>query len=290
MSSTDHLAFLGKEPASVTMGIHQQPLSVPGEITYTQQVQPWQKTRDGHMSLPAYCALIDTAAGSAAYQFSGYSSTEWVVSRLSVTCAPWAPVSEVVSATSRCEHVDTVTGTASARAEVFSGEHFLASVSCRSVSADRIRVNEEDLVPEMKPGPDGGHATAWTGPFADHLGVSAPSSTAGSIEQLWNPQEWQSNGLGTVQGGLVLGVVATSAEAAGTLLVGDGFRVAISDLNLDILRSPQVSEGAEYRIVSTVVRQGRRLVVLSTEIVDGGGRVFARGAVTLLPRTIEGER
>jgi uncharacterized protein (TIGR00369 family) len=86
-----------------------------------------------------------------------------------------------------------------------------------------------------------------------------------------------SNGRGTLQGGLIATLVDVAAGLATVRTLPEGHDTTTSDLSVHYLRP--VTTGPA-RAEATVVRRGRRRIVLRVEVLDGEGELAAVSTIS----------
>lgn len=269
------LSRLIDDPASRAMGVRLTHDAPDGTIAFRQNLSPAQLDSRGGIPIRSIGVLIDSTVGSAAYQVTKDAEAEFVVSHLSVSLAVGDACDGVAIAVAQDCALDPVTGTGLSTARVESAGRLRARVTCRSVKATRSRLDD---------GASATHgASSETMPRTSDLGLSpAVRSSSSEFETRWAVHPWMGNGLGSVQGGVILSCAAAVADQ----VVGSGSRPHehhdVIDLSLDILRSPTTTGVHEYHWTSTELRRGRRLTVMSSTLHDDGGRVYATSTATAL--------
>jgi acyl-coenzyme A thioesterase PaaI-like protein len=275
------LAKFTTDPAGNTAGVRLAHATAPDEVAFAQRVQAWQRDRQGRAGLASLGILLDVTAGSGIYLLR--PENEYVVSHISVSMAPWEVIGDEVIATASPLAVDDHTGTGLATARMESGTTLIAAARCRSVQTVRPNL-PDDLLAEFRSDPA---AFDDQQPLSTHLGLTRinDGSSADRFGVRWQVPEWTLNSLGTAQGGSIL-----SATAAVTDIVGDALRdegagdCALTDLSIELMRSPSPS-AAGYEFAVDIIRRGRRLVVMTIDLRDESGKLFARSTATLCLRT-----
>lgn len=276
-SPADHasspVSQLIDDPASRAFGVRWVSGGPGDPLVFEQELVSAQLDSRGGIPLRSIGVLIDSTVGSAAYQVTDESESEFVVSHLSVSLAAGAAGARTVTAVAEDCVLDPVTGTGVSTARVEVGESLVARVVCRSVRATRQRVGE-----------------------ADHRGPSTPDTTevaalglsptiigpGDSLATAWPTQPWMGNGLGSVQGGVILSSAAAVAEQATAQRAQPWDHHRVIDISLEIMRSPLAEDGEIYHWRSAELRRGRRLTVLTSTLHDADGRLYAQSTATVL--------
>ena len=271
------LAKFTTDPAANTIGVRLTEAAEPGEVAFVQSVQGWQRDRRGRAGLASLGILLDVAAGSGIYLLR--PENEYVVSHISVSMVPWAVIGDEVTASSSPLAVDDHTGTGLATARMESGGALIASARCRS--AQTVRPNlPEDMLTGFRTDPAAFDAGQ---PLTTHLGLARvdDGSAPDRFRIRWQVPEWALNSLGTAQGGSILSAAAAVTDIIGDTLLGDGSDdYALTDLGIELMRSPGASADG-YEFSAEIIRRGRRLVVMTTDLRDGSGKLFTRSTATL---------
>lgn len=272
-----HAPRIIDDSASRAFGVRRCPGLEDGSIIFRQDLAPSQLDRSGAVPLRSIGTLIDAAVGSAAYQATSDPDVEYVVSHLSVSMTAGAPGAATVTAVGETCTLDSLTGTGVSTARVESEGRLQARVMCRSMQASRQRVDTSASTPEALP--TALEPVEARTPPAD-LGLSGTTVGPGpGVEIGWAVHPWMGNGLGTVQGGVILSCAAAVAEQAAALGAerDEGQRPVchrVVDVALDIMRSPLIDPDVEYRWRSTELRRGRRLTVVSSTLHDADGHLY----------------
>jgi len=249
--------FLGREAGS-------------DAISYGQEVSSWQLDRRSRIGVATIGVLVDAALGSAAYAALEHTDLEFVVSHLSVSLAPSvAGGRRLVSAVGRPEQIDVARQMVMSSARMTTGGELLGTAACRALGVSRPRDPATICSAVQDPA------------AAGDPGTGLASTGQADLRTAWIPRPWMGNGLGTVQGGVVLGCAAIVAEQVAALDPRAAHGQAV-DLSLEILRSPVADGSTEYVWTSEVLRRGRRLTVIDTRLADLGGRVLAQSTATVL--------
>ena len=120
-------------------------------------------------------------------------------------------------------------------------------------------------------------------PLTTHLGLARvdDGSAPDRFRIRWQVPDWALNSLGTAQGGSILSAAAAVTDIIGDTLLGDGSDdYALTDLGIELMRSPGASADG-YEFSAEIIRRGRRLVVMTTDLRDGSGKLFTRSTATL---------
>jgi uncharacterized protein (TIGR00369 family) len=100
----------------------------------------------------------------------------------------------------------------------------------------------------------------------------------GSLTVELHNRAYLANTRGALQGGLVATLIDVAAGRLALDTVNDGQEVATSDMNVHFLAP--IREGPA-RAVATIVRAGKRLVVVAVDVTDvGTGRCAARATLS----------
>ncbi|MGV9711053.1 hypothetical protein ACWDTI_10360 [Gordonia sp. NPDC003424] len=93
------------------------------------------------------------------------------------------------------------------------------------------------------------------------------------------------NGLDTVQGGVILSGAAAVAEQVARSDHDGHTDHFLLDISLDIMKSPTSNAETDYHWESLVARRGRRLTVVVSELRDSRGRLYAHSSATSVSQT-----
>jgi 1,4-dihydroxy-2-naphthoyl-CoA hydrolase len=125
----------------------------------------------------------------------------------------------------------------------------------------------------------------WRGsPFSESLGARPVSSSDDLVVAELAIEDRHKNPTGAIHGGVMIALADNGATAmanrAHRAIEGDErFMVGI-DLHATMLANQQ---GGTIRAESRVVRAGRRVVVIRTQVLGDGGRLLAEVTTTHIP-------
>lgn len=256
-SSEFHRIFRNDQ-ASAAMGVRVRTDSA-GSTEFAQDIVPRLIDDPKATAVYTYGALIDACVGSAVFRESA-NDQFFVGSRFALNWTNPIPESGELIVTSSLLHRDPVAGTALASAEIRHDGVILGRALCRGVAVGPIAASTEQLPIDPIAPPEGPHSLG--------LSLETPSPSPGVYRGTWTPDQWMANGLGDVQGGIVLGVAAALAEGFGTRHSPAGRNARLLDIDVNVLGSPVI--GDTYDISCRIVRMGRRIGVLAIDILDGG--------------------
>jgi uncharacterized protein (TIGR00369 family) len=281
------MAMMGAHPGTVE----------PGRIEFTQEVGSRFHDHRGRTVLGSVGVLVDGVPGGAAGR-SVPRGTQTVLSQITATLAAPLPASGPVVARGHVVHLDLDTGIGLSAGELTGPDgQAHAVLTARSVvvtrgatHADAVFGGDALPVPEAEAGTDPaefagltgleivsaiGAGTVARGPLAGLFGVETVEVERGRVVCEFLPQPWMANYLGTVQGGNLISVSDVVAGLAAQTLTAAGQDYRSLDLRIDFVRSPALDSGP-VRVRSEVVRAGRRLALIDTELVDTSGILLAR--------------
>lgn len=276
---------LGEDPASKTMGVRFLGCEA-GQATYRQDIESWQIDQRRGPTLSALGVLTDAALGSGAYLLALDRKLDFVVSQLSVSMAAWAEPTKSAIATGRACHFEDHTDTVLSTGSITSQAGLIATATCRSIGVLRPRDKSRDSIPPLQATPPKSDSEVTLG----HLSLGVPrreSSTPAVFTAPWNPLGWMSNGLGSVQGGVLLCCADAVTHRVIEMSTDQerGRESSLLDLTIDIMRSPRITQSNQkYRWRTTVLRQGKRLSVASSDLSGPDGRLYARATATFVTR------
>ncbi|CRK50699.1 Thioesterase [Rhodococcus sp. RD6.2] len=274
----------------------------PGRIEFTQEVGSRFHDHRGRTVLGSIGVLVDSVPGSAAGR-AVPRGTQTVLSQITATLAAPLPDTGDVLARGHAVHLDLDTGIGLSAGELTGPDgQTLAVLTSRSVvvtrgatHADTVFGGEALPVPEAEPGTDPAEFAELTGldvvsaiaagkvargPLAGLFGVEVTEVERGRVVAEFVPQPWMANYLGTVQGGNLISVSDVTAGLASQTLTAAGQDYRVLDLRIDFVRSPAL-DGGPVRVRSEVVRAGRRLALIDTELVDTSGILLARAQTSV---------
>ncbi|MDG3011896.1 PaaI family thioesterase [Rhodococcus sp. D2-41] len=252
----------------------------------------------GRTVLGSVGVLVDTGLGGAAY--AGMSvKPRSVVSQMSIAMGAPMPAEGLLTVSAHSVHLDDESGLG--RGEVLDGDgaavlSTLSRVLTVSRSGTAAAGDDDGPVafPEPEPcctpdelaGRSGAEVVTGIsagrlprGPLAGLLGFEVSAAERGRVVAQVQPQSWMSNMLGSVQGGILTSIANLVSEFAAQSLTEAGQDYRLLDLRLEFLRSPSV-DGPSIRAESEVVRAGRRLAVVESQLLGGDGQVLARAGAT----------
>jgi len=116
-------------------------------------------------------------------------------------------------------------------------------------------------------------------PFAKFLGLELENIESGSATLAVNVRKDLTQNQGIVHGGAIASLIDTATAFAILSLLEPGERVTTVDLTISYLRP--VSRG-RLRAVAKVVRAGRRLFVVSAEVVGDDGKLATTALSTYI--------
>lgn len=224
--------------------------------------------------------LLDCAVGSAGYCASDTHPVA-VVANMSVALTGATSNSTALVADGWPVHVDDTAGTALGRAEVRTGDGVvLATATARAAKVERSMI---DAIPAPSPAdlPAGPTTTTDNGGAAEAYGLNVVDRAAGKTTASVEPEPWMLNPFGSVQGGVLVGLMATATEVAGRPLAERGQDFYLADIGVDLIRSPALSMG-ELIVETTLVRRGRRFCLLDSELRTADGKTLVRSHGTIL--------
>lgn len=262
------IARIGADSSSRVLGVRYRGRTAAGAAVCEQQITAARLDRHGFIGIDSLGVLIDVAGGAPTYGLIS-ADAENVVARLSVSLTPAVAGPATVLVAGETLTVDSVRGNALAAGKIFAGGAVIGSVTCRTMAVTRSAVAP----------PVAGQAVAVDDALDNGLAATAPAADGTALATRWRPQPWMDNGIGSVQGGVILGCAAAVADQAAAQ--ASPLRRQVIDLSLEIMRSPTLSETG-YRWVSTVLRSGRRLAVVDSVLVDDDGHRYAQSTATAM--------
>ncbi|MFF0815290.1 PaaI family thioesterase [Rhodococcus sp. NPDC003318] len=281
------LTMMGGRPVAVE----------PGRVEFTQEVGPRFHDHRGRTILGSLGALVDGVPGGAVAHTLP-EDTQTVLSQITAVLAAPLPDHGVVTARGRVEHLDPDAGIGLSAGELTGPDgQTLAVLTARSVvvtrgatHADAVFGGEPLPVPVPETGSDPSEfadrngldivraiaaGTVARGPLAGLFGVELTAVDRGEVIAEFEPRPWMANYLGTVQGGNLVSVSDLLTGLAAQTLTAAGQHYRALDLRIDFVRSPTL-DGGPMRVRAGVVRAGRRLALVDTELVDTSGVVLTR--------------
>ena len=114
-------------------------------------------------------------------------------------------------------------------------------------------------------------------PYARLLGLELVAAGPGAATFRLETREELTRMEGIMHGGAVVSLADTAAAFAVLTLLGPGQRTVTVDLTVHFLRPVQ---DGEIRARARVIREGRRLVIISVEVTDGAGDLAATVTTT----------
>lgn len=122
---------------------------------------------------------------------------------------------------------------------------------------------------------NGSSAAPLHHPFADLLGFEVETLAPGEARAGIEVSERHQNPHGVVHGAVVFALIDTSMGGAATSMLDGGRRPATIEVQVRFLR-PVLGGRLEAR--TRVVKPGRRVMHLESQVTDADGRVVATGA------------
>lgn len=272
-------ALLSRDAAAAAMGVRYV-RSDHGSVSFAQNTIPSLADDVGRFGLPMFGVLLDCTVGSAGYCASETQPIA-VVASMSIALTGATSHSAELVADGWPVHVDDTTGTALGRAEVRTGDGVvLATATARAAKVERSMI---DGIPALSPAdlPLGPTSTTDSGGPADVYGLTVVDRSAGTTTASVEPKSWMLNPFGSVQGGVLVGLMATATEVAARPLAERGQGFYLADIGVDLIRSPALSMG-ELIIETTLVRRGRRFCLLDSELRTADGKTLVRSHGTIL--------
>ncbi|QCQ92707.1 PaaI family thioesterase [Rhodococcus sp. SGAir0479] len=272
-----------------------------GHLVLAQEVGPRFHDHRGVTILGSVGVLADACPGGALGS-SIPAGVGMVLSQMSATLAAPMPTRGTVVSTGDAAHLDTDAGMGLAAGTMHDGDGTVVAIlQSRGVLVTRPRANADTVLsgerlPVPAPEPcaaadelagrggldvvDGiASERIARGPLAGLLDVHLTDVERGSVTATFAPQDWMSNPLGSIQGGILItaadlvnGLVAQTLTA-----VDQQYRVL--DLRVDFVRSP-ATDGPAIRAEAEVVRAGRRLALIESRLLDDAGQVLVRAAAS----------
>lgn len=121
-------------------------------------------------------------------------------------------------------------------------------------------------------------------PFANFVGITEPEIVDGCVVTTFSVRDEHTNRGGMIHGGVMLTLADNTATYAANLANqnedGNGPRMITLGLNASMLANQQ---GGEITVRSRIVRAGRRVTVVHTDISGAGGRLLLEASSTHLP-------
>lgn len=298
MTETTIERLLQLDAASNAMGVRLRERSSTS-IVLEQDVVPELADHRGHLGLPTMSVLLDTALGAGAYVGA---STEplAVVANMSVSIAHPMPNFGTVVATGSPIFRDTNSGTALSRAELHDSQgRILLTAKGRTAEVDRplldlpsaphrTRFSSRKANVGSSVSADGTallkgnvEESASIGSLMSVYGVDIKNIDRGQVRASFEPQVWMLNGLGSIQGGVLVGAMALITELTGKSVTSSGQTYSLADIDVDLLRSPGIEDGHLVFHGSTV-KQGRRLCLIDAQLETQTGQLVARSHGTVI--------
>lgn len=123
------------------------------------------------------------------------------------------------------------------------------------------------------------HKALGSVPFAQLLGLKLDDIGPGRATMALEVRMDLTQNLGVVHGGAIASLIDTATAFAILSLLSPEERVTTVDLTISYLRP--VTDG-RMRAVAKVVRAGRRLFVVSAEVLDGAGNLVSTALSTYI--------
>jgi uncharacterized protein (TIGR00369 family) len=118
-----------------------------------------------------------------------------------------------------------------------------------------------------------------TVPFARLLGIELEHIGSGSATLVLKVRKELTQNHGVVHGGAIASLIDTATAFAIISLIPARERVTTVDLTISYLRPVT---GGRLRAVAKVLRSGRRLLAVSAEVFDAGGKLTATALSTYI--------
>ncbi|WP_241665658.1 PaaI family thioesterase [Prescottella subtropica] len=289
-----------RDRLNLLMGVRARAIR-PGHLELAQDVGARFHDHRGQTILGSVGVLADACPGGSLGS-SVPEGTGMVLSQLSATLAAPMPATGVVVATGDATHLDLDAGMGLASGTMRDGAGTpLAVLQSRGIvvtrpraSADTVLSGERLPIPDPEPcagvddlagriGLDVVDALASgqiaRGPLAGLLDLQVTDVERGSVAASFAPQDWMSNPLGSIQGGVLVTAADLMNGLAAQTLTATGQQYRILDLRIDFVRSPAV-DGPDIRAVAEVVRAGRRIALIESHLVDASGQTLVRAAAS----------
>ena len=279
MQDSGTSALLRRDAAAAAMGVRHVG-SDHRSVSFTQDAITSLADATGRFGLPTFGVLLDCAVGSAAYCGSEAHPVAVVASMSVALTGALAQSSELI-ADGWPVHIDDVSGTALGRAEVRTRDGvILATATARAAKVERSLIDESpDRV--LVDTPVGPHDATNNGGAAETYGLTVIDIAQGKMTAKVEPVSWMLNPFGSVQGGVLVGLMATATELAGRALTEPGQDCYLADIGIDLIRSPSLSMGTLV-LKCTLVRRGRRFCLLDADLRTEDGTVVVRSHGTIL--------
>ncbi|WP_305092870.1 hotdog fold thioesterase [Prescottella sp. R16] len=289
-----------RDRLNLLMGVQARAIR-PGHLVLAQEVGPRFHDHRGQTILGSVGILADACPGGSL----GNSIPEdagMVLSQLSATLAAPMPTTGVVVATGDATHLDLDAGMGLASGTMHDDVGTpLAVLQSRGIlvtrprsSADTVLGGERLPVPASEPSASADELAGRTGldtvdaiasesiargPLAGLLDLRLTDIERGCVTAAFTPNEWMSNPLGSIQGGILITAADLVNGLAAQTLTAAGQQYRILDLRIDFVRSPAV-DGPDIRAVADVVRAGRRIALIESQLVDASGQILVRAAAS----------
>lgn len=285
---------------NLLMGVEAREIR-PGHLVLAQQVGARFHDHRGRTILGSVGVLADACPGGTLGN-SVPADAGMVLSQISATLAAPMPVHGVVVATGDVTHLDVDSGIGLAAGAMRDGDGTTVAVlQSRGVFVTRPHANADAVLsgqrlpvptPEPCAAPD--ELTGRTGldivdglaseriargPLAGMLDLHLADVERGSVTATFTPQDWMSNYLGSIQGGILITAADLVNGLVAQTLTAVDQQYRILDLRVDFIRSP-ATDGPDIRAEAEVVRAGRRLALIESRLLDDSGQVLIRAAAS----------
>jgi uncharacterized protein (TIGR00369 family) len=137
-------------------------------------------------------------------------------------------------------------------------------------------MNSEQLTPSQV---ERIHKTLETVPFAKLLGIELEDVASGTATLGFDIRNDLKQNNGVVHGGAIASLIDTATAFAIISLLPPEEQATTADLTISYLRP--LSNG-RARVTARVIRAGRRLIVVSAELVDDAGKLSATALTTYI--------
>ena len=278
MQDSATAALLRRDAAAAAMGVRHV-RSDRDSVSFSQGAIASLADGAGRFGLPMFGVLLDCTVGSAGYCASETQPVA-VIANMSVALTGARSRSFELVADGWPVHVDDASGTALGRAEVRTGDGVvLATATARAAKVDRSMI--DSLPQQVLAGPAVGPAGTGSGSSAETYGLTVVDIAAGNMTATVEPVSWMLNPFDSVQGGVLVGLMATATELAGRSLTDATQDCYLADIGVDLIRSPNLSMGTLI-MECTLVRRGRRFCLVDAELRTADGATLVRSHGTVL--------
>ena len=298
MPETTIERLLRLDAASSALGVQLHSRSN-ASISLKQDVIPGLADHRGTAGLSMISVLLDAALGTGAY-LGASSEPLAVVANMSVSMAHPIPSFGTIVATGSPIFRDTASGTALSRAELRDREgRILVTAKARTVEVKRPLTDAAPALNatefpywntevNLSKSTDGISAlttliekSVSIGSLASAYGLRLESIDGQGARASIEPHEWMLNGLGSIQGGVLVGAMALITELTGQSLTCREQEYSLADIDVDLLRSPRIADG-NLMLRASTVKRGRRLCLIDADLETQSGQPVARSRGTVI--------